>query len=113
MEQQETSYLSVNMLRRNDQAMYTSSMTEQSGAATTNKEKMQKWLGWRARGRLERRAFTAHRFYTYILIHSRYEQANYTTHQPLNPNKLNTSRMPHSFPMFKPTLAPTLVKIPM
>jgi hypothetical protein len=50
-------------------SLYTSSTTEQSGATTTNKEKMKKWLGWRARGRLERRAFTARRIYTYTLIH--------------------------------------------
>jgi hypothetical protein len=72
-------------------SLYTSSTTEQSGAAATNKEQMKKWLGWWARGRLERCAFTARRFYTYIIIHSQYKQANYTTHQPLNPNKLNTS----------------------
>jgi hypothetical protein len=32
-----------------------------------------KWLGWRARGRLERRAFSAHHIYTYTFIQGQYE----------------------------------------
>jgi len=66
-------------------------MAEQSGEKTTNKEKMKKILGWRARGRLERHAFTARRIYTYTFIHGIYEKNNHTTHQPLTPNQFNAS----------------------
>jgi hypothetical protein len=86
MEQQETPYLCVKFSKENRPSLYISSTTKQSGATTTNKEQMKKWLGWRAQGRLERCAFTARRIYTYTFIHGQYEQANHTTHQPLTTN---------------------------
>jgi hypothetical protein len=107
MEQQETSYLCVKFSKENRPSLYTSSTTEQSGVTTTNKRPNVKWLGWRARGRLERRAFTARRIYTYTFIHSQYEQANHTTHNPLTIySKLDTPPYPKSQTL---TNAPTFV----
>jgi hypothetical protein len=79
----------------NRPSLNTSSMAEQSGVAATKKIPNVKWKGWQPRGRLEQRAITACRIYTYTFNHSQYKQDIHTTHNPLTINfKLDTPTFP-------------------